>query len=308
VRAAAQKGHSNVVRLLIEKGADLLTPGLIREKVLEEAAMNGHEETVKVLLEARRWTNGRTFALIFAARHGEIGVYKLLAEYGAVDSVPWRSLVFVAGSNGHAGMVAHILREAPEGASIGEFWKYGSIGVEIVDALLARGVSLAPDVRFGRTPLHWVASGNNVNPWRGPCDPRSIMRLTQVCDVNHPDHGGNTALHWACCAGWGQGVRHLLMAGASSTAPDEAGRLPIQRGMGNRSVMAAFAWWKGEQEKARLLREAREDEKVEIVMSHRKRKRAWQNDEVDAVLRHVVQRLNDGLFEELVRSLEYEGW
>jgi hypothetical protein len=51
LHGAATYGHNNVVRLLIEKGADLEAKTNRGETALQQAAGNGHEVVVRQLLE-----------------------------------------------------------------------------------------------------------------------------------------------------------------------------------------------------------------------------------------------------------------
>jgi hypothetical protein len=89
---AAGNGHEAVVKLLLEKGAELETKG-IKDKFfgmtpLAWAAGNGHEAVVKLLLEkgaeleTKSGSFGRT-PLAWAAGNGHEAVVKLLLEKGA---------------------------------------------------------------------------------------------------------------------------------------------------------------------------------------------------------------------------------
>ena len=51
IHYAAENGHLECVRLLIDAGVDVKTPGAGRKTALIEAAANGHFELVKYLVE-----------------------------------------------------------------------------------------------------------------------------------------------------------------------------------------------------------------------------------------------------------------
>ena len=84
---AAEEGHLEVVRLLLESGADKDTAGTNSWTALHFAALNGHFQVVRLLLEAgadkdAADTGGWT-ALRIAAEEGHLEVVRLLLEAGA---------------------------------------------------------------------------------------------------------------------------------------------------------------------------------------------------------------------------------
>ncbi|KAH7011275.1 hypothetical protein EDB80DRAFT_711484 [Ilyonectria destructans] len=110
---AAEKDHDEIVRLLLEKGADPETENtIIGTKPLSWAAARGHEGAVKLLLEkganiesssSSGWT-----PLLWAADNGHEAVVKLLLEKGAnIESSAsdgWTPLSRAA-NNGHEAVV-----------------------------------------------------------------------------------------------------------------------------------------------------------------------------------------------------------
>ena len=85
---AAENGHEAVVKLLLEKGAELETKDKdYGQTPLSYAASRGHEALVKLLLEKgaelkTKSNNGQT-PLSYAAENGHEAVVKLLLEKGA---------------------------------------------------------------------------------------------------------------------------------------------------------------------------------------------------------------------------------
>jgi hypothetical protein len=86
---AAEEGHTEIVRLLLERGADANTKEDISGfTALMSASVNGHTEIVALLLEkgadlnAKATSNGTT-ALIMAAEEGHMEVVKLLLSKNA---------------------------------------------------------------------------------------------------------------------------------------------------------------------------------------------------------------------------------
>ena len=85
---AALKGHTEIVKRLVEKGADVNKPGWAP---LHYAATNGHIEIMNLLLEHHAYIdasspNGST-PLMMAALYGTASAVKLLLEAGADPTI-----------------------------------------------------------------------------------------------------------------------------------------------------------------------------------------------------------------------------
>ena len=88
---AAFLGHSDVVKYLLWRGADINAQDHAGFTALMYAAATGYKGTVKYLLKrgadlAVIARDGRT-PLMIAAQHGQMGVYKLLLDAGADPAV-----------------------------------------------------------------------------------------------------------------------------------------------------------------------------------------------------------------------------
>ncbi len=75
---AAKKGHFDVVKFLVEKGANL-SKGKSQYNALYHAVENGHTEIVKFLLEQEIDPSG---ALVIAAEKGYEEILKTLLDHG----------------------------------------------------------------------------------------------------------------------------------------------------------------------------------------------------------------------------------
>ena len=135
---AAENGYKAVVKLLLEKGAELEAKDSFYSRTpLLYAAENGYEAVVKLLvekganLEARESMYRRT-PLLWAVENGHEAVVKLLLEKGAkleVENIYMRTPLLYAAMYGH---------EA------------------IVKLLLEKGAKLQVEDRGGSTPLLWA--------------------------------------------------------------------------------------------------------------------------------------------------------
>jgi ankyrin repeat protein len=113
---AASVGHEGIVRLLLERGADINKANSWGESPLSLAASAGYEGIVRLLLDRGADVNGEDFRgrspLFLAASAGYEGVVRLLLDRGAnVNRADsWgRSPLFLAASAGYEGVVRLLL-------------------------------------------------------------------------------------------------------------------------------------------------------------------------------------------------------
>ena len=118
---AAGEGHDDIVRLLLEKGAEIeVKDWNYHYTPLSGAAMNGHEAVVKLLLEkgAEIEVKDRVYSftpLLWAAENGHEAVVKLLLEKGAETEVKdgkySNTPLSWAAENGHKAVVKLLLEK-----------------------------------------------------------------------------------------------------------------------------------------------------------------------------------------------------
>lgn len=137
---AAANGHLDVVKLLIENGADVNLKGEAWYGPLHAAAAKGHIEVVKILLENGADVNifHHNKPLHNAAMNGHIEVAEILLAHGAdinAKGTDEASPLHTAVSNNQLAMVK---------------W------------LLSKGANVNPRAAYGCTPLHSAARRKNV--------------------------------------------------------------------------------------------------------------------------------------------------
>ncbi|KAL1966418.1 hypothetical protein VTN77DRAFT_4560 [Rasamsonia byssochlamydoides] len=81
---AARRGHDEIVRLLLDRGANINARGRFSMTALQEAASEGNKAVVQLLLARGADVNaGSSTALHKAARGGHKEVMRLLLDHGA---------------------------------------------------------------------------------------------------------------------------------------------------------------------------------------------------------------------------------
>ena len=130
LQAASSSGHENIVRLLLEKGADVNLQGGFYGSALQAASFHGHKNFVRLLLEKGAETNmqGGYYgsALQAASRRGHCHYRGAVGE-GSGYEKPRRKLWHCSGCCGSEGhdAVVRLLLEKGAGMNVqGEY--YGS--------------------------------------------------------------------------------------------------------------------------------------------------------------------------------------
>ena len=196
---AAREGHTTVMQLLLEKGADVEAKDICGRTPLRWAAYSGHAIVVQLLLEKgadveARDDNGRT-ALRLAARAGHEVVVQLLLEKGAdveAKDNSGRTLLGWAAYGGHAAAV---------------------------QLLLEKGADVEARDKDERTALRLAAKAGHEVVVQ--------LLLEKGADVEAKDKSGRTPLGWAAYSGHATVVQLLLEKGADVKAKDNSGRTPL---------------------------------------------------------------------------------
>ena len=210
---AAEKGDANKVAKFIKKGADVNFSDNVGWTPLYRAAIKGHVEVVKMLLDAgadiEKTTSGIT-PLCWAADNGKTEVVKLLLERGAnVNAIGKKN----APALYHAADIGY---------------------KDLVNVLLENGadVNVQTDDEYRWTPLH-VAVSSRFSPYgvKNQEENRAeIVRfiLESGADVGIPEESnGFTPLHLACNVGRSNLAEMLLDHGAEINAKDKNGMTPL---------------------------------------------------------------------------------
>jgi ankyrin repeat protein len=236
---AAANGHEEVVKLLLQHGADAtIIAGASDMTPLSSACERGHLGVAQVLVdhegvEALGMTPGtRSTPLHHAAREGREDVVKFLLSKGADANIQrvdgWTPLID-ASSNGHVG-VARILLEHMGGEGIDTRFSQGKTGLyyaarngheDMVALLLSKGASATIASNEGLTPLMQASIEGHVGV------ARLLLEHMGGQGVDTTDNAGRTALHHAVLSMHDEVLTFLLAKGADPNITDLYGRTAL---------------------------------------------------------------------------------
>ncbi len=242
LRNAAAKGHIEIVKLLLERGADPNLPeeGIApRGHALYSAVYGGHLEIARLLLENGAYASAAVESsadcLSMAIRCGERKMIDLLASYGAARSVEilayygdvlTAAAVFAANpaladdpealanaaAEGHDAFVRLMLRHCPDLAK--RFVHRGAKTRELNEFLFRQGMDPSQPDWLLITPLHQFARCGDVE--------KATIFIEHGADLNARDEDiCSTPLGWAAKFGRTLMVELLLRHGAKTNLSDD---------------------------------------------------------------------------------------
>jgi ankyrin repeat protein len=241
LKNAAATGRMEIVRLLLERGAD---PNLPEEQIapkghaLYAAVYNGHYEIAKLLLERGAYPSppveSSADALSMALGRNDARMVELLCSYGSARSVELlayygdlktAAAVFAANpaladdpealagaaGNGHTGFVQLMLRYHPE---LPKRVSLAGKTRDLTELLFAHGMDASRPNWLGSTPLHHFAGKGELE--------NAALFLDHGAELHARDEDiCSPPLGWAAKAGKHAMVEFLLARGARPSLPDD---------------------------------------------------------------------------------------
>nr|CAD7425874.1 unnamed protein product [Timema monikensis] len=229
---ACYKGHLEMVRFLLEAGADQEHKTDEMHTALMEASMDGHVEVARLLLDSGAQVNMPTDSfespLTLAACGGHVDLAMLLIERGAnieeVNDEGYTPLMEAA-REGHEEMVALLLSQGANINAQTEETQETALTLaccggftDVADFLIKAGA----DLELGAsTPLMEASQEGHIDLVR--------YLLESNADVHAQTQTGDTALTYACENGHTDVADLLLQFGANLEHESEGGRTPLMK-------------------------------------------------------------------------------
>ena len=211
--AAKRNGNADLVRLLLEKGADMKTPG---DTTLIPAAQSGDVEIMRLLIESGANVNcisprlGET-PLDYAAASGNVEAVRLLLAKGANPNAGLKNMTRVIGGST---VDMGVSKQTPL------MWAAPTGSPELIRALIDAGANVnAQDIQ-GISPLMLAVASEDQD--------LAVVRvlLQSGANVNARSVSGETALDWARKFGSRPVIAALERAGAREGVPYQAPAAP----------------------------------------------------------------------------------
>ena len=247
---AARQGRLEEVETRLKKPQDPNVTNTQGWTALHFAAEHGHLECVRLLLEAGasvNQANGPFTPLFMAVQKGNTEGVRLLLEAGASSNQGrgFFNPLFVAVLEGHTEVVRLLLEagaslnpDGDDGGSFDPLFRAVQKGhTELVHLLVEAGAD-CDQAHQGQGPLHIAAKQGHLEVVR------ILLAAGASCDLTATDNV--TALLMAASEGYTEIARVLLEAGASCELATDDGKTPLHRAVAH-----------GHVEVVRLLLEAR---------------------------------------------------
>jgi cytohesin len=237
VHWAALEGHTEVVAVLLGKGAQAGIRDDEHSTPLMLAAFRGHLGVVQGLVQHTEGqgldttdNHGRT-ALHWAVVGGHETVVTFLLTQGAQAINADRSgmtLFMLAVAGGHMG-ITQVFLELQGGQGLDERDDTGKTALhravigghaEAAAWLLRNGAGASIRDENGMTPLMWIGEEGQLGALQ------IVLQEVGEQGLRERDVAGFTALHWAALNNQEEAVQALLLAGADPTIKDNEGGTP----------------------------------------------------------------------------------
>uniref|UniRef100_L2FBA5 Nacht and ankyrin domain protein n=1 Tax=Colletotrichum fructicola (strain Nara gc5) TaxID=1213859 RepID=L2FBA5_COLFN len=292
LQAASYRGHLDVARLLLEEGAIINAQGGRFETALQAASKSGHLDVVGLLLHKDANVNiqgeANGNALAAASSGGHIRIVELLLNHGADINAPGGfdgSALQTASSHGHIGIVKMLLKQ---GADVHMQTRgYGNA----LNGACARGnlevVQLLLDKGADiHTQGGFIGNALHAAAYGGN-EEIVKMLVDRGADVHATGGQFGSALQAACWGGHEKAVRTIINLGANVNAQGGEYGSPLHAACHSRNGMIA-----------KVLMEFDVDKSLVLRSYHKILDAACHNDREDVLKRLVdlgVKIANSGL-------------
>ncbi|MFC2145871.1 ankyrin repeat domain-containing protein, partial [Acidobacteriota bacterium] len=228
---AAGGSSREIVKLLIQKGANVNAANFEKVTPMHVAAYAGRVPIAQLLIEAGADINARNAfgdtPLHWAVFYGRKELVNLLVEKGVnVDAKSDEGTFFLheGAAGGHEKLVnmliekgANIKTENSNGGTLLHSSASGGL-IQLVELTIKKGDNVNAKNRYGMTPLHNAANNGHIKVIQ--------LLITRGADSNAAAYDGKTPLHTASEAGLKNIVDFLIEKGAA----DKPKQFPLLKG------------------------------------------------------------------------------
>jgi ankyrin repeat protein len=232
LHVAAEHGHVNFARMLIELNADVCTVDSLNQTPLHVASSRGHWDVMQLLLDKRVDVDcrckDRMTPLHYALRSWNPEAVRLLLESGAnvcIRDKEGKTALHIASEWGNPDIMRLLLDQGAEvdaqdkSHSTPLHYASRSGEPEAVRLLLESGANVRTQNKEGKTTLHFASEWGNPDMIQ--------LLLDQGLEVDPQDKSHSTPLHYALRSGEREAVRLLLESGANVHRRDKEGKTTL---------------------------------------------------------------------------------
>ena len=231
----AALGQTEIVKLLLEKGADVnARDNRIGAMAIMVASDKGHVDIIKLLIEngadINAKDNNSSTPLMIAAEKGQVKAAKFLIENGADINAGNNLLgampIGIASDKGHVDIIKLLIEN---GADIGAKDKNGATPLmiaaekdqpEVINFFIENGADINVRDNYGGTPLMAASYYGHMDIVR--------LLIEKGADVNAKDKNGGTTLMVASYYGRTDIIKLLIEKGADVNAKRNDGTTAIE--------------------------------------------------------------------------------
>lgn len=218
LNTAAFGGHPELVRMLLENGADISIGDVDNSQPIHCAAISGNVQVAELLLahgaDVNEADNNGATPLTFATGRGHLEMIRYLVEHGAdINAQNREGLTFlhIAVWRGRTDIVQALLEQGAD-PNIGNnqgvtplFWPNGENCYAIAQLLIENGARIDARNQTNSTPLHFIAGTGSVRA--------TELLLSHGADINAMSDFGWTPLCMAALSN-AEITKYLISHGA----------------------------------------------------------------------------------------------
>ena len=233
---ASLEGKTDIVKYLVDKGADINTRDREGSIPLQNAAIKGYLDIVIILVEKGSDVNYKddndVTPLHFACMSGNYELVKYLIDNGAnvrAVSKAGREPIFEAAWGGNLEMIKFLESKGSDLKGINSngntplHFASRNGSKELIEYILSKGYDINQKNNAGQAPIVWAVAGNSPEVIR--------FLIEKGADINAKDSDGRSLMFNASARGSKETIELLQSYGLDINEKDNFGMTPLQSGI-----------------------------------------------------------------------------